>query len=253
MEYYSSPLSTTVRGGLPQMMAFFTTPVFFWRPVGVMEIKVICPNANCPAPPGSFLSKHGYGNIARTVCGLRYQYTLLTERLICSSCMKVRQGSRGEDEQSQLQYQWHAYSPAIIMNLPQAVSSMFPAVLCGKRAIDKNVITLLNDRLNSVSMAKVHRIVTQGHDEWYAQRRELYQTVLYQAHAASTAADSQKSILPFIKKAGTYTPPLPQTLPIPRQFHLHGQTGSTADQSQSLIFLRQKSQRWAVSGHRLCH
>lgn len=85
------------------------------------------------------------------------------------------------------------------------------AVVCGKRAIDKNIVILLKDRLNAV-MTKVQRLLKQGHDEWYAEMRGLYQMLLYQAHTASSA--SQRGILPFLKPAGSYTPPLPQT-PVP--------------------------------------
>ena len=55
----------------------------FWRnwtrPVGVMEAKIKCPNASCPSPPGTFLSRSEYGEVAREVCGLRHNYTVLTE------------------------------------------------------------------------------------------------------------------------------------------------------------------------------
>ncbi|XP_022097062.1 uncharacterized protein LOC110982732, partial [Acanthaster planci] len=214
MDFNPPPLPTRVQGSLPSMLSFFTTPVFFWRPVGVLQVKLKCPNAKCPAPPGSYLSRSGYGNLARQVCGLRYTYTLLTERLKCSFCMQKRQQTT--DEQ-QLQYRWHAYSPSLLANLAPAVRSMFPAILCGKRAVDKNVVTLLSDRLNSVSMAKVHRMIQQGHDEWYAERRDLYQTLLHQAHTAGNASGSQQGILQFIKPPGSYTAPIQQTpLPSPR-------------------------------------
>ncbi|XP_052456825.1 uncharacterized protein LOC128016394 [Carassius gibelio] len=75
------------------------------------------------------------------------------------------------------------------------------------------MVTLLNDRVNSVSMNKVQRMLQQGHDEWYVERRDLYQTLLYEAHTAGSAS-YQKSILSFVKAAGTYTPPLPRT-PLP--------------------------------------
>ena len=84
MDFPPPPLPTGVQGTLPSMlMFFFTTPAFFGRPVGVMALKIRCPNADCPAPPGSFLTRSGYGNVARTVCSLNYNYTLLTERLMC--------------------------------------------------------------------------------------------------------------------------------------------------------------------------
>ena len=213
MDFNPPPLPTRVQGSLPAMSSFFTTPVFFWRPVGVLQVKLRCPNAKCPAPPGSYLSRSGYGNFARQVCGLKYSYTLLTERLKCSFCREVRQ-RQGADE---LQYSWHAYSPGLLANLAPAVRSMFPAVLCGRRALDKNVVTLLGDRLNSLSMTKVHRMIRQGHDEWYAERRDLYQTLLCQAGAAGTAPASQRGILPYVRPPGSYTAPVPQTtLPSPR-------------------------------------
>ena len=62
-------------------------------------------------------------------------------------------------------------------------------------------------------MNKVHRIIQQGHDEWYAERRDLYQTLLYEAHSSSTTS-SQRGILCSEKPPGSYTPPLKPT-PIP--------------------------------------
>ena len=121
------------------------TPVFFWRPVGVMEAKIKCPNASCPSPPGTFLSRSGYGEVAREVCGLRHNYTVLTERLKCHFCMKTRQ--RQTDDQPHVPYRWHAYSPSILMQLDPAVRKLFPAIICGKMAVDKGVAALLADRL----------------------------------------------------------------------------------------------------------
>lgn len=222
MEFHPPPPPTSVKGGLPNMMAFFTTPVFFWRPVGVMQAKIRCPNSNCPASPGEYLQKKGFGSYARQVCGVKNNYTLLTEKLKCSHCEKVRRAaskthsgtdSEEEDSHHEQQYIWLAHSTKILMNLAPAIRSMFPAILCGKRAIDKGVVTLLNDRVNSVSMSKVRRLLQQGHDEWYVDRRDLYQTLLYEAHTTGSAS-SQKSILPFVKAAGTYTSPLPRT-PLP--------------------------------------
>ncbi|KAL0153055.1 hypothetical protein M9458_051654 [Cirrhinus mrigala] len=222
MQFHPPPIPTSVKGGLPNMMAFFTTPAFFWRPVGVMQAKIRCPSSNCPAPPGEYLEKKGFGSYARQVCGMKYNYTLLTEKLKCSHCEKMRRAlskthsdadSEDEDSHHVQQYIWLAHSPKILMNLAPAIRSMFPAILCGKRAIDKGVVTLLNDRVNSVSMNKVQRVLQQGHDEWYVERRDLYQTLLYEAHTAGSAP-SQKSILSFVKAAGTYTPPLPRT-PLP--------------------------------------
>ena len=83
----------------------------------------------------------------------------------------------------------------------------------GKRAIDKNVVTLLGDRINSVSMSKEQRLLQQGHDEWYIERRDLYQTLLYEAHTAK-GVSSQRGILSYVKGSGTYTPPPPKS-PIP--------------------------------------
>ncbi|XP_030296625.1 uncharacterized protein LOC115595917 [Sparus aurata] len=119
-----------------------------------------------------------------------------------------------EDDSHHLQqYMWLAHSPKILINLAPAIRSMFPAILCWKRAIDRGVVTLLSDRLNAVSMNKVQRLLQQGHDEWYVQRRDLYQILLYEAHTAGSSS-SQSGILSFVKATGTYTPPLPQS-PLP--------------------------------------
>ena len=207
MDFNPPPIPTNVKETLPAMTSFFTTPVFFWRPVGVMETKIACPNPKCPAPPGSHLTKSGYGDVARQVCGMRVNYTLLTERLKCQHCMRLR-----EQTDSDMQYRWHASSPSILMQLAPAIRGLFPAVICGKRAVDRTVVALLSDRLNSMSMAKVQRIVQQGHDEWYAERRDLYQTLLFEAHTSSTTHPSQRGILPFT--GYKYTPPMPPS-PIP--------------------------------------
>ena len=213
MEFSPPPLTTAMGGTLPQMLSFFSTPALFWRPGGVMDVKIRCPNAKCPAPPDTFLNKMGYGSVARQVCGMRCNYTLLTERLRCNDCLRLRrQQDTGKDKQL-IQYSWHAYSPEILMNLNPAIRSMFPAVICGKRAIDKSVVTLLNDRLNAVSMTKVQRMIQNGHDEWYTERRDLYQTLLYEAHTAARSS-SQRGILPYTNV--TYTPPIrPSPLPSP--------------------------------------
>ena len=114
-----------------------------------------------------------------------------------------------------VQYRWIAYSPSIMMNMAPAITGLFPAVMCGKRAVDKSIVSLLSDRLNSISMSKVHRLLQQGRDEWYAERKDLYQTLLYQAHTSSNAPTSQQGIL--IKPSGSYTPLIPQMpLPCPR-------------------------------------
>ncbi|CAL8324403.1 unnamed protein product [Merluccius merluccius] len=55
-----------------------------------------------------------------------------------------------EDAHNAQQYTWLAYSPKILMNLAPAVRSMFPAILCGKRAVNRAVVTLISDRLNAV-------------------------------------------------------------------------------------------------------
>lgn len=226
MEFHPPPLPMSVKGAVPNMLAFFTTPAFFWRPVGVMKALIRCPNTNCPAPPGEYLEKKGFGSYARQVCGMKYNYTLLTEKLTCPHCHKMRQtmsqahADNSEDEEEDAhnaqQYTWLAYSPKILMNLAPAVRSMFPAILCGKRAVDRAVVTLISDRLNAVSMSKVQRLLQQGHDEWYVERRDLYQTLLYEAHAAGSAS-SQRGILSFVRAAGTYTPPIaPSPLPSAR-------------------------------------
>jgi len=107
---------------------------------------------------------------------MKNYYTLLTERLMCTHCHKMRQAasqtdqhsdSEEEEEQAEKQqYMWHAYSPKIMASLAPAVRSLFPATLCARRAVDRNVVTLLSDQVNAVSMSKVQRLVQQGHDEW---------------------------------------------------------------------------------------
>ena len=173
----------------------------------MMEALIRCPNQSCPAPPGTYLSRSGYGDVAREVCGLEHNYTLLTERLKCNHCMKARQANP-----SPIPYRWHAYSPSILMQLAPAIRKRFPAIICGKRAVDKSVAALLADRLNAASMTKVHRLVEQGHDQWYTDRLDLYQTLLTEAHSASTSSSSQLGILPFTGQK--YTPPIPP-VPIP--------------------------------------
>ncbi|XP_041953175.1 uncharacterized protein LOC121713009 [Alosa sapidissima] len=232
MEFHPPPLPVSVKGAVPSMLSFFTTPAFFWRPVGVMKAMIPCPNTNCPAPPGEYLERKGFGSYARQVCGMSSYYTLLTEKLKCSYCEKVRHVSvardseeEEEEDHHQQQYIWLAYSPKVLMSLAPAVRRMFPAILCGKRAIDRGVVTLLSDRLNAVSMSKVQRLLQQGHDEWYVERRDLYQTLLYDAHTlAAGSSSSQRGILSFARAAGTYTPPIaPSPLPsvwVLRRAHL---------------------------------
>ncbi|XP_066285538.1 uncharacterized protein [Branchiostoma lanceolatum] len=218
MEFHPPPLPTSVKGAVPNMLAFFTTPAFFWRPVGVMQAKIRCPNTNCQAPPGEYLELKGFGSFARQVCGMKNYYTLLTEKLKCPYCEKARQSGAGPQ-----QYLWMANSIKILMQLAPAIRRLFPAIICGKRAIDRGVVTLLGDRINAASMSKVQRILKQGHDEWYVERRGLFQTLLYEAHTAE-ATPSQKGILSFVKAPGSYTPPLPkEPLPTPtclRRAHL---------------------------------
>ncbi|XP_078598011.1 LOW QUALITY PROTEIN: uncharacterized protein LOC144874060 [Branchiostoma floridae x Branchiostoma japonicum] len=212
MEFHPPPLPTSMKGAVPNMLSFFATRAFFWRPVGVMKAKIRCPNSNCQAPPGEYLELKGFGSYARQVCGMRNYYTLLTEKLKCPYCEKMRQ----QDGERAQQYLWMAYSPKVLMKLAPAIRCMFPAILCGKRAIDRGVVPLLGDRINSSSMSKVQRILQQGHDEWYVEHRGLYQTLLYEAHTAE-ATPAQRGILPYVKAAGSYTPPLPKTpLPAPR-------------------------------------
>ena len=178
-----------------------------------MEAKIKCPNASCPSPPGTFLSRSGYGDVTREVCDLRHNYTVLTERLKCNFCMKARQLQT--DDQPHVPYRWHAYSPNILMQLAPAVRKLFPAIICGKRAVDKGVAALLADRLNAASMTKVHRLVEQGHGEWYTDRLDLYQTLLTEAQSASPSSSSQLRILPFTGQK--YIPSIPHVLiPSPR-------------------------------------
>ncbi len=47
MEFHPPPPPMAVKGAVPNMLSFFTTPAFFWRPVGVMKALIRCPNTNC--------------------------------------------------------------------------------------------------------------------------------------------------------------------------------------------------------------
>lgn len=117
-----------------------------------------------------------------------------------------------EEDHHHEHYMWLAYSPKILMSLAPAIRRMFPAILCGKRAIDRGVVTLLNDRLNAASMSQVQRLLQQGHNESYMEWRDLYQTLLYEAYTAGSLASAsslQRGILSFAKPAGTYPPPIP--------------------------------------------
>ncbi|CAG5897366.1 unnamed protein product [Menidia menidia] len=91
MEFQLPPPALAVKGAVPDLLLFFTTPAFFWRPVGVMKALIRCPNTNCPAPPEYYLEKKGYGSYARQVCGMNFHYTLLTERLMCKHCLQLRE------------------------------------------------------------------------------------------------------------------------------------------------------------------
>jgi len=59
-------------------------------------------------------------------------------------------GGREEEQTEKQQYIWHANSPRIMTSLALAVRSLFPAVLCARGAVDRNVVTLLGDRVNAV-------------------------------------------------------------------------------------------------------
>lgn len=49
MEFHLPPPPVSVKGSVPHMMAFFfTTPAFFWRPVGVMKAKILLPQHQLP-------------------------------------------------------------------------------------------------------------------------------------------------------------------------------------------------------------
>lgn len=160
---------------------------------------------------------------------MNFHYTLLTKRLMYKHCLQLREelsqahvddSDDKEDSahRTQQQYTWLAYSLKILMNLAPAVRSMFPAIICGKRAVDRGVVTLMSGRLSTASLSKVERLLQQGHDEWYVERRDLYQTLLYDAHmSAAGSSSSQRGILSFARATGTYTPRVaPSPLPSAR-------------------------------------
>ena len=176
MEFHPPPLPCVIGAGLPSMLSFFTTPVFFWRPVGVMKTNIKCPNSNCPAPSGTYLIRGGYGTSARQLCRMRHYYTVLTERLKSSYCRKMRHagpeqqdGNSDDDvdetteQQQQQQYMWLAWRPAILMALAPALCNIFPVILCGIRVVDKNVVTQLGDWINAVSTNNVHWSTASKH------------------------------------------------------------------------------------------
>lgn len=103
------------------------------------------------------------------------------------------------------------------MNLAPAVKRMFPAIVCGKHALDRSVVTLMSDRLNAVSLSKVQRLLQQGHDEWYVERRDLYQTLLYDAHTSAAGSSSSQQGIPFICQSSRHLHP--SRLPL-RRAHL---------------------------------
>jgi len=88
-EFHPPLLPCVIAADLISMLSFFTTPVFFWRPIDVTETNIKCLNSNCPAPSGTYLIRGGYGTSARQVCGIRHYYTVLTERRKCSSESRV--------------------------------------------------------------------------------------------------------------------------------------------------------------------
>ena len=69
---------------------------------------------------------------------------------------------------------------------------------------------------NSVSMSKIYRVMKRGHDEWYAERGSCIRQCctrhiqLLQHQPSSSSSSTQQGILSFIKKPGSYTPPLLQ-------------------------------------------
>ena len=83
MEFHPPPLPTSMKSSIPPMASFFTTKVFFWRPVGVLDLKIRCPNARCTAPPDAYLAKSGFSTIARQV-RLMFMYYLFVCVHVCS-------------------------------------------------------------------------------------------------------------------------------------------------------------------------
>ena len=83
MEFHPPPLPMSVKSSIPPMASFFTTKIFFWRPVGVLDLKIRCPNARCTAPPDAYLAKSGFSTIARQV-RLMFMYYLFVCVHVCS-------------------------------------------------------------------------------------------------------------------------------------------------------------------------
>ncbi|TKS65151.1 hypothetical protein D9C73_028325 [Collichthys lucidus] len=103
-----------------------------------------------------------------------------------------------------------AFIDSAILKEENRLAKIFEAYPCFRE------LHHISDRLNAVSMSKVQRLLQQGHDEWYVERRDLYHTLLYEAHTAGSAS-SQKGILSFARAAATYTPLIaPSPLPSAR-------------------------------------
>ena len=73
-----------------------------------------------------------------------------------------------------------------------------------KTYLNKDRWELIGDFINSISMNKVHRMVHHLYYVWYAERSDLYQMLLYEAHSAASSS-SQQGILTFLKPPGLHT------------------------------------------------
>ena len=79
----SAPSSAHLHPRIPAVNAFIFHHTDLLLEAGWCDgsIDPMMPQQSCPAPPGTYLSRSGYGDVAREVCELEHNYTLLTERL----------------------------------------------------------------------------------------------------------------------------------------------------------------------------
>ncbi|TKS65196.1 hypothetical protein D9C73_028260 [Collichthys lucidus] len=148
-------------------------------------------------------------------------YSYLQKRILNVKTPQKKQGPRPE-RSSSTKRRHTDFSPSDQPTEEPAIylqeRTLFSPVLVfdGSRCLLAIGNTPISDRLNAVSMSKVQRLLQQGHDEWYVERRDLYHTLLYEAHTAGSAS-SQKGILSFARAAATYTPLIaPSPLPSAR-------------------------------------
>jgi len=87
MEFHPPPLPCDIAAGLPGMFSFFTTTVFFWRPIDVMKTNIECLNSNCPAPSGTCYPLPKLALATSAAVASRRQ--LIHNSVICGNCQQT--------------------------------------------------------------------------------------------------------------------------------------------------------------------